>query len=45
MKATSNTNSDEEQWFLVTLQECLQVDNEKRTAAEVKYWNIHFIFY
>lgn len=29
------TNSQEEQLFLATLQECLQADNEKRTAAEV----------
>jgi hypothetical protein len=27
--------STDEQIFLVTLQECLQADNEKRTAAEV----------
>jgi len=27
--------STDEQKFLVTLQECLQPDNEKRTAAEV----------
>jgi hypothetical protein len=35
MTATSNTNPQEEQLFLVTLQECLQADNEKRAAAEV----------
>ena len=28
--------STDEQNFLVTLQECLQADNEKRTAAEVR---------
>jgi hypothetical protein len=27
--------STDEQKFLATLQECLQADNEKRTAAEV----------
>jgi hypothetical protein len=33
------TNSQEEQLFLATLQECLQADNEKRTAAEVNISN------
>jgi hypothetical protein len=33
--------STDEQKFLATLQECLQPDNEKRTAAEV---NIKFLF-
>jgi hypothetical protein len=28
--------SNDEQQFLATLQECLQADNEKRVAAEVK---------
>jgi hypothetical protein len=40
MTATSNTNSQEEQLFLATLQECLQADNEKRAAAEVNYINL-----
>jgi hypothetical protein len=40
MTATSNTISQEEQLFLSTLQECLQADNEKRTAAEVNISNI-----
>ncbi len=35
MTATPGTNSQEEQLFLATLQECLQADNEKRAAAEV----------
>jgi hypothetical protein len=34
--------STDEQKFLVTLQECLQPDNEKRTAAEV---NLKLSFY
>jgi hypothetical protein len=40
MTATPNTNSQEEQLFLATLQECLQADNEKRTAAEVQIFNL-----
>ena len=39
----------DEQQFLATLQECLQADNEKRTAAEVspcfrpnELWNLSF---
>jgi hypothetical protein len=36
---TATPNSQEEQLFLATLQECLQADNEKRTAAEVKIFN------
>jgi hypothetical protein len=39
MTATPSTNSQEEQLFLATLQECLQADNEKRTAAEVNIFN------
>ena len=31
----STIPSTDEQNFLVTLQECLQADNDKRTAAEV----------
>jgi hypothetical protein len=37
MTTTSTTNSQEEQLFLATLQECLQADNEKRAAAEVNF--------
>ncbi|CAF3171888.1 unnamed protein product [Rotaria socialis] len=40
MTATPNTNSDEEQLFLATLQECLQADNDKRTAAEQIYQDV-----
>ena len=35
MGTTSNPNFSEEQMFIATLQECLQADNDKRTAAEV----------
>lgn len=34
MATTPNLN--EEQVFLATLQECLQADNDKRSAAEVR---------
>lgn len=37
----------DEQKFLATLQECLQPDNEKRTAAEVRYKSsttMHYAF-
>ena len=41
----------DEQQFLATLQECLQADNEKRTAAEVspcfrpnELWNLSLSF-
>jgi len=40
MTATPTANSQEEQLFLATLQECLQADNEKRAAAEVKFIKI-----
>jgi len=42
MTTTSNTSSPE-QVFLATLQECLQTDNEKRTAAEVNQYIYIFI--
>ena len=42
MTATPIANSQEEQIFLATLQECLQADNDKRTAAEV-YLNLLFM--
>ncbi|CAF0719109.1 unnamed protein product [Adineta steineri] len=35
-----NTNLQEEQIFLATLQGCLEADNEKRTAAEAIYQEI-----
>jgi hypothetical protein len=41
MTTTSNSSSTEEQVFLVTLQECLQADNDKRTAAEVCQRSFH----
>jgi hypothetical protein len=39
MTTIPNTNSHEEQMFLATLEECLQADNEKRTAAEVNIYD------
>jgi len=39
MTTIPNTNLHEEQMFLATLEECLQADNEKRTAAEVNIYN------
>lgn len=41
---TTNPTMDE-QTFLATLQECLQADNEKRTAAEVCNPFILFLLY
>lgn len=36
MASTPNSNLSEEQLFLATLQECLQADNDKRAAGEVR---------
>ena len=38
MIVTPNTSLLEEQVFIVTLEKCLQNDNEKRRAAEVNLY-------